>query len=308
MKKLVSVLLAAATLLSLCACKEITYVSPEPAPTDYPVAVGEVTFTEAPLTAASLSPAITEMIFELGYGDKLIGRSKYCDYPEEAKARTDIGSSVKPSIDVILALRPDVLLTQSPIAKTDRDRIEKNGTKVVNIDTPKSYQEMLDCYKTLASIFGGKLTAEAAANACMNDLAVELAGIEKSGTFVYLMTYDYGAATGDTLAGEILSYFGDNIASGNTAYNLPIDELIARQPDTVVLSQDVIIDGFDAEISELDAVRSGRIIYIDSVCFERPTARRVLEFVRSFEGKATALPEMKSFEEETDTEDAGVNE
>jgi len=89
-----------------------------------------------------------------------------------------------------------------------------------------------------------------------------------------------------------LNHFDDE---GRPVY---AEELIEKQPETIVLSNDITIDGFDAEISELNAVKSGRVIYIDSSCFERPTARLIEEFVASFGQKVNSLPEMKDFSTE----------
>ena len=188
---------------------EIEYNMPTETPKAYPGVIGETVFKEEPMSVASLSPAVTEMIFALGYGDKLVARSKYCDYPEIVTKRTSIGSSVKPSVETILNIKPDILITQSPIAKTDRDKIEKGGTKIVILETPPNFEELYNCYRDIAAVLGGNLTAKAKADECMNSLAVRLSNIKGDGTFAYLMTYDYGTATGDTLAGEILSYFGE---------------------------------------------------------------------------------------------------
>lgn len=298
MKRFLAFLIVSVMFLMSGCTSEIEYNIPTETPKAYPVVIGETVFKEEPMSVASLSPAITEMIFALGYGDKLVARSKYCDYPEVVTKRTSIGSSVKPSVEMIINIKPDVLITQSPIAKTDRDKIEEAGVKIVIFETPHNFEELYNCYRDIAAILGGNLTAEAKADECMNSLAVRLSNIKGDGTFAYLMTYDYGTATGDTLAGEILSYFGENVAADYEKYNISPEELIEKQPETVVLSEGITIDGFDAEISELNAVKSGRVIYIDSSCFERPTARLIEEFVTSFAQKVNSLPEMKDFSTE----------
>lgn len=308
MKKLLSLLLSAMLMLTITGCTEIEYNTNEPEPTDYPVIVDEVEFSAAPATVASLSPALTEMIYELGYQDKLVARSTYCDYPQAVSSLVDIGSAAKPKIAKIIAIKPELLITQSPIAKTDKDSLEAAGIKVVVLESPDSVAELHGCYERLAAIFGGELTSKAAADNCMNPLATALSQTSPDGSFAYLMTYDYGTATGDTLAGEILSYFGENIASENTKYSFPAEQLIEKNPDKILLSSDVSIDGFDAEIGELDAVRSGRCITIDSSCFERPTSRRLTQFVSGFGAKLAALPDMQEFEEPAETEETEENE
>ncbi len=309
MKKILSVLLASVIMLTVAGCSEIEYNTTEPVPTDYPVTVSEVEFTAAPSSVASLSPALTEMVFELGYGDKLIGRSVYCDYPAQVSGIIDIGSAAKPKIPKIIAMKPELLITQSPIAKTDKDALEAAGIKVVVFSSPDNVAELHGTYEELSAIFGGKLNAEAAADNCMNGLATALSQVSPDGSFAYLMTYDYGTATGDTLAGEILSYFGENIAGENENYKFSSEQLVENNPDKILISSDISIDGFDAEVGELDAVKSGRCIVIDNSCFERPTSRNLTEFVAEFGNMISALPELQeSTEEPEETEAPEENE
>ena len=74
MKKLLA--LAAAALLLLAAGCNNNPAEPEPKPDpEYPVTVGNVTLTEAPTAVVSLSPATTEMVYDLGYGELLVGEA-----------------------------------------------------------------------------------------------------------------------------------------------------------------------------------------------------------------------------------------
>lgn len=58
----------------------------------------------------SLAPNITEMLFALGVGDQVVGVTSYCDYPPEARTRTPIGDTLHPSLERILALKPDLVV------------------------------------------------------------------------------------------------------------------------------------------------------------------------------------------------------
>src|SRR5213079_926321 len=68
----------------------------------------------APHRIISVAPAITEILFALGAGDQVVGDTNYCNYPEAAKAKPKIGGFTTPSVEAILALRPDlVFMTKS---------------------------------------------------------------------------------------------------------------------------------------------------------------------------------------------------
>lgn len=58
----------------------------------------------------TLAPNLTEVVFAVGAGDRLVGNTTYCDYPPEAKAIAKVGDSLQPSLERIIALRPQVVL------------------------------------------------------------------------------------------------------------------------------------------------------------------------------------------------------
>lgn len=58
----------------------------------------------------SLAPNLTEIVFAVGAGDRLVGRTSYCDYPAQAKAVAEVGDTLHPSLERIIALKPQVVL------------------------------------------------------------------------------------------------------------------------------------------------------------------------------------------------------
>jgi iron complex transport system substrate-binding protein len=61
----------------------------------------------------SLAPNLTEIVYAVGAGDRLVGNTTYCDYPEEAKHVAKVGDTLKPNIERIIALRPEVVLVST---------------------------------------------------------------------------------------------------------------------------------------------------------------------------------------------------
>lgn len=61
----------------------------------------------------SLAPNLTEIVFAVGAGDRLVGRTSYCDFPAEAKAIPEVGDTLHPSIERIIALKPQVVLVST---------------------------------------------------------------------------------------------------------------------------------------------------------------------------------------------------
>jgi iron complex transport system substrate-binding protein len=61
----------------------------------------------------SLAPNLTEIVFAVGGGTHLVGRTSYCDFPPEAKSVSEIGDTVHPSLERIIALKPQVVLVST---------------------------------------------------------------------------------------------------------------------------------------------------------------------------------------------------
>ena len=283
MKKLLSLFAVLLLSINLVGCQDISNI-PESSAVEvenYPVQIGQFSFEKSPKTIISLSPALTEIISELGHEDAIIGRSSYCNYPETITSKTDIGSSADPNIDEIIKLNPEVLVSQSPIAKKDITKIENAGVRVVILSAPRSFAELKQCYIDISALFDGAKNAQETAEKTLLPLTQELTKITPNGTFAYIMTTDLAVATGDRLSGDILSYFGENIAKENQKYIMTKEELLAKQPDVLFLSAPLTTANLPPELAELNAVKNNKIFTIDSSCFERPTNRLLTELVKS---------------------------
>ncbi|MBI4188804.1 MAG: ABC transporter substrate-binding protein, partial [Chloroflexi bacterium] len=70
-----------------------------------------VSIDKIPQRIVSSVPSVTEMLFALGVEGKVVGVSDYSDYPEEAKLKPSVGSYFNPSIEKIVKLNPDLVLT-----------------------------------------------------------------------------------------------------------------------------------------------------------------------------------------------------
>lgn len=293
-------------------CQNIDEVSSGgAAPLEYPVEVGGLTFSASPASVASLSPALTEILCELGYEDKLIARGSYSDYPESVLAKADVGSAANPDIDAIIALAPELLLSQSPITKKDITRLEQAGTRVLILPAPTNLDGVRQTYSAVSAIFGGALGAAAATENALRPLDDALAAVGDIGSeaFVYIMTKELAVATGDTLTGDILSHFGRNIAADSKKYALEATELAAANPSLIFLATPMNIANLPDEVKSLPAA-DGRVISLDNSSFERPTVRLLTETVKEITEHLAALPaaEFDSVAETSPAEESSTAE
>lgn len=264
----------------LCGCKDIPNVTKPPKEeflTDFPIEIHEVVFDKAPASTISLSPALTEIICELGFESNLIGRSSYCDYPESIKLLPEFGSSANPNLDEIISHKPELLISSSPLAGKHVKRLESAGVKVLILPTPSTYNGVREVYIQISGIFGGGVNAEESAKKALSALDELLMSATPSKSFAYIMTYDLAVATGDTLSGDFLAHFGQNIAQSGQKYVLSQEELLEEQPELILIAAPMNIGNFSAEVQNLNAIKENNVIIVNNACFERPTTRLLME-------------------------------
>src|SRR5215470_1410783 len=89
----------------------------------------------SPQRIISLAPSITEILFALGVGDRVVGVSTFCDYPPEATRLDRIGTFLQPDIERILAKRPDLVIgVPSPTNRAPVERLESLGLHILIVD------------------------------------------------------------------------------------------------------------------------------------------------------------------------------
>ena len=274
----------------------------------YPVTVGALTFEKAPETVGSLSPAITEIICELGYGDKIIGRSSYCDYPESVKSKNELGSAANPDVDAIIASKPELLISMSPIAKKDITAIEAAGTRVWIIAPPETTDELYDCYGKLSAAFGGKLEYEDKASQALEPMYSAIGGAGgRLGSFVYIMSTDLAVATNSTFTGNFLSCFGTNLAGEGEKLTLTVEELLELDPEWLILPDYISKYELSEDTAALSAVKNNKIVYLSEdvlARIERPTSR----LTQAVDGMLECIAEAESGEVTEEAAETQENE
>jgi iron complex transport system substrate-binding protein len=89
----------------------------------------------------SLAPNLTEIIFELGLGDSVVGVTSFCDYPEGARGKPKVGGMSNPSLEAVVSLKPDIV-----VMTTDGN--------------PKEFEERLHSFKIKTYVFKARRLSE----------------------------------------------------------------------------------------------------------------------------------------------------
>ncbi|MCF0238105.1 MAG: ABC transporter substrate-binding protein, partial [Sphaerochaetaceae bacterium] len=112
----------------------------------------------------SLAPNITEIICELGSIDNLVGRTDYCNYPNEVLSITSVGTLYEPNIEVILSLEPTVVIASSIVDPAFVQSLEKAGIKTVQIYKEESLNGTYDLIAEVASAIGKETEGQVVIN------------------------------------------------------------------------------------------------------------------------------------------------
>ena len=248
----------------------ISGTTSEAQPQAFPVKLSDGTMIDhPPAAAASLSPAATEIISELGYSDKLTAVCRYCDYPEGLDAQT-AGSSENPDIDRLIELHPEALFVTSALAERENYALQTAGITVVELTAPKTIEEYGSLYGAIETVFSGEEAGKATAEKAVSGLEKAASGVSL-GTYIYV-TPKLTAAGADTFESAVLSLCGENLCTAS-GYSESADD-ITGTPEYIIAADSLTES--DISSSELfgGLVSGGaKIKFVPAQRFERPSGR-----------------------------------
>jgi iron complex transport system substrate-binding protein len=102
----------------------------------------------------SLAPNLTEIIYAIGAGDRLVGDTTFCDYPPEAKRVAKVGDTMHPSLERIITLKPQIVLVSTASQLESFTRQLDDQKIVVYVTNPQSLEQVFHSIETLGQLFG----------------------------------------------------------------------------------------------------------------------------------------------------------
>ncbi len=260
MRRIIALMISALMMLTaFCGCDGGSEAASSLPTVDYPVTAFDKTISACPQRVVSLSPAVTDIITELGSDAQLAGVSDFCRTDREIER---CGTSLEPNIEGIKALSADLVFTTTAITDDDRASIEALGAVVIPVRAAGDYTELLSLYKQVASAVSGGITGPRNASNTFDRLDAELKSVadkkkEKVSVAVYFsstMLIPSGCLADDliTLAG------GKNVAKtegeGDDAIKAKKPQIILCPPELVDSFKErfagIRVEGFDVSMLE----------------------------------------------------------
>lgn len=239
-----------------------------------------VVVAQAPRRIVSLNPTTTELLYAIGAGGRLVGRTTYDRIPPEVTRVADLGPGLRPNVEAVLAARPDLVVLYG--SEDNRDAARR--LRAANVPTVAyRVDRMADFARVtlaLGRITGDTTAARVTVDTVGRTLAATLAStlsLPHPRVFWFLWENPLLAVGGGSFLNEMLK-----VAGGRNVYDsLPapspavsFEDLLRRDPDVVLASPEARAKMLaDPRWRTLRAVREGRVLVFDTTIVNGPSAR-----------------------------------
>jgi len=235
---------------------------------------------EAPRRIVSLNPSTTELLFAIGAGGRLVGRTTYDRWPEAALAIPDLGPGLRPNVESVLAARPDLVLLYA----SDDNRDAARRLRAAGVPTAAYRVDRIADFRRVTLALGALTGDSAAARATVDSVGATIERVRAATTSlarptVFWPLYDQPllATGGGSFLNELI-----DVAGGSNVYGfmpepsprITVEDLLKRDPEVILLSPESRARYVaDPRWRALRAVRENRLLAVDTTLVYRPGPR-----------------------------------
>jgi ABC-type Fe3+-hydroxamate transport system substrate-binding protein len=249
---------------------------PDPARDDF----GTLIDTAAPPATriVSLNPATTELLFAIGAGTALVGRSVWDYWPEAARAVPDVGPALRPNVEAVLARRPDlVVLYASEDNRAAGERLQAAGVRVIalKIDRIAHVDRALRLFGAVTDRAPRADSVARAITATLDSVRMATAGLPRPRVFWHIWSQPLITIGAGSFLHELLDIAGaENVYADMPAVSPPVslEDVVRRDPDVILAGpvNEATLTS-DPRWQAVRAVREGRIAVVDTTLVARPS-------------------------------------
>jgi iron complex transport system substrate-binding protein len=265
---------------------------------------GTITLTRRPARIVSLAPNVTEILFAVGAGDRVVGVTRFCNWPPEVARLPKVGGYTDLNVEAVLGLSPDLVIASRGNPKTLLATLSSHGLKLLAAVGPESFEEIEHAIERVGRATDNERQARQVCENIRSAIASvrdAVKGVEpRRRVYFGSLTAPYWVAGQASFIGQCIEMAGgENIArrADDSWLILSVETIIERDPE-------VIIEGFHADSGKGDhqskllarlhadpvwsrvaAVREGRVYVLNDDIIHRPgprVAQAVAEMARLF--------------------------
>jgi iron complex transport system substrate-binding protein len=279
--------ISALIVLIVCLVVSMTALAADSTKVDFPKTIRdglgrEVTIGKAPQRLVSLTPSVTENLYALGLGDRVVGVSSFSDYPPEAASKPVVGDAFQLNYEEILLLEPDLIIGDAQLVKNYMAKLEELGLPVLAIN-PSNLREVMDALMLLGKATG----AVDAAAQVIGEMEDKIQWVEtivrdlphEARPLVFVEVWDEPLMTcgpGSFMQELIELAGGQNLAAdaGDAWVEYSSELVVERDPEVILLTRPYVDELMARSAWQgISAVRNGRVVEVNSDPFVRTTPR-----------------------------------
>jgi ABC-type Fe3+-hydroxamate transport system substrate-binding protein len=246
---------------------------------DFGVPVHEGT-SDDPARIVSLNPTTTDLLFAIGAGPRVVGRTEWDIWSDSVRAVPDLGPGLRPNVEAVLAKRPDLVVLYASADNADAARqLRGAGVRVVSLKVDE-----LSDFRRATLLLGMATGVEARARQVVDSVSATLDSVRAATRdlphpSVFWHIWDAPIIT--IGRGSYMNDLGE-IAGGRNVYGdvavasptVSIEDVIHRDPDVIIAGPVGAARIRSSAIwRSVNAVRRGHIVIVDTMLVGRPGAR-----------------------------------
>lgn len=247
-----------------------------------------VVIDREPQRIVSLAPSNTEILFALNLGERIVGVTEYCDYPQEANNKEKIGGFSTPNIEKVISLNPDLVIATSMHQKTVEE-LDRLGVPVIVL-FPKKVSDVLENITLIGRATGQEDVAEG----LVKDLKARMDAVtDKTGKIpegkrprvYYEVWHDPLITAGpDTFVDDLITLAGGINIAGDSKTSYPeisLEVVIQKDPQIFIYShhgnsrQEIEQIYSRQNWQDISAIKNKRVYIIDQNLVQRATPRLI---------------------------------
>lgn len=245
----------------------------------------QISLPGEPQRIVALAPSLTEMLFFLGVGDRLVGVTKFSSYPPQAAGITKVGSYVDVNVERVLSLSPDLVVATVDGNQPDKIALLEQAGLPVFVVNPRNIRQVIDTMVTLGHLCG---VAEKAAvlaremSVRVDTIVAKTAPLPKPLVFLQINARPIMSVNQNTFLHDLIRLAGGRNMAAEQPITYPrisLEEVIRRKPEVIIISSMQRDGDFDASRQHwmrwpmIPAVSNGRVHLVDSDLTDRPSPR-----------------------------------
>ena len=247
----------------------------------------EVVLDRAPQRIVTLAPSLTEIVYFLGLGDRVVGVTQFSSYPPEAEAKPKVGSYVNLNVETIVSLIPDLVIgTADGNQPAVIGLLEKAGIPVYIVN-PRNLRQVIETIVDLGRVCGVAGAASALARALSaraDAIIAKTAGMDRPLVFLQVNPKPIMTVNGSTFSSDLIRLAGGRNMADEEPITYPrisIEAVIEQGPEVIIVSSMDRGGEFERvrqqwlNLDAIPAAQTGRVHLVDSDLIDRPSPRIV---------------------------------